>query len=288
MKIALLCLDKIGPNMAGPAIRYWEMAKALAPYHEVTLFSLLPIDLKSDTFETCVIKPNKLAGSLKPYSALISQPPPLIVLFAIIRSGIHWILDSYAPVPLEVLEIFKKKSLIDRNEKQYQHLAQTKLALEYASCVIAASSRQKDLWIGAWMALNKITPLEYDLDPSLSNTIIEVPFGVPNEAPKYTGIGPREKFNIKKSDHILLWGGGIWNWFDPLTIIKAVHLISQKRDDIKLVFMGTKHPNDLIPEMEMCSKGYQLSKDLNLLDKEVFFNFGWTPYEGRQAYVLKS
>ena len=42
--------------------------------------------------------------------------------------------------------------------------------------------------------------------------------------------------NLKPDDKILIWGGGIWNWFDPVTLIQAVYAISKKRSDIKLFF----------------------------------------------------
>ena len=34
---------------------------------------------------------------------------------------------------------------------------------------------------------------------------------------------------IDKNDRVILWGGGIWEWFDPLTLIRAVHRINQER-----------------------------------------------------------
>ena len=50
------------------------------------------------------------------------------------------------------------------------------------------------------------------------------PFGVAGDAPVRArsvlkgvvpGIGPDDK--------VILWGGGVYNWFDPLTLIRAVH-----------------------------------------------------------------
>ena len=52
------------------------------------------------------------------------------------------------------------------------------------------------------------------------------------------GIGP--------SDRLLLWGGGIWNWFDPLTVIRAVGRLAEGRSDVKLLFLGLKHPSSAV------------------------------------------
>ena len=92
--------------------------------------------------------------------------------------------------------------------------------------------------------------------------------------------GIREKLGIGKSETVLLWGGGIWNWFDPLSLIRAIAKLARVREDIKLVFMGLRHPNDLIPEMKIAQEAVSLAEELNLKDKQIFFNFGWTPYEG--------
>ena len=64
--------------------------------------------------------------------------------------------------------------------------------------------------------------------------------------------------------------------------------ISRERPDIKLVFMGVKHPNEAVPEMMMADEAVKLAKSLDLIDKQVFFNFGWIPYEERQNYLLEA
>jgi hypothetical protein len=50
--------------------------------------------------------------------------------------------------------------------------------------------------------------------------------------------------------------------------------------------MGTKSPNDKVPIMDMTLKARQLSDELGLTDKSVFFLDGWVPYEDRVNYLL--
>ena len=92
---------------------------------------------------------------------------------------------------------------------------------------------------------------------------------------------------IKEDDLVVLWGGGIWNWLDPITVIKAMWEITRHRKDIKLVFSGIKHPDPKLPEMKKCIDAINLSKELDLYGKFVFFN-EWTPYEIRQNFLLES
>ena len=93
---------------------------------------------------------------------------------------------------------------------------------------------------------------------------------------------------IGADDKILLWPGGIWNWFDPLTVIRAVHEISLRRDDVRLYFLGVKHPNPEIPDMAMAGEAVALADELGLRDRVVFFNFGWVPYAERGRYLLEA
>ena len=135
------------------------------------------------------------------------------------------------------------------------------------------------------MGQGRLTPALYDEDPSLKNYLAKVPFGLSENPPMHPGKGMREKFGFTKEDTVLLWGGGIWNWFDPLTLIQAVAMMDAS---VKLVFMGIKHPNKEIKEMEMTGRAIALAEKLGVRDTQVFFNFGWVPYNERQGYLLEA
>jgi glycosyltransferase involved in cell wall biosynthesis len=87
---------------------------------------------------------------------------------------------------------------------------------------------------------------------------------------------------------VLLWPGGIWNWLDPLTVIDAVAEVAKRRDDVRLFFMGLRHPNPHVPEMQMAEQAVMRAETLGLRDRVVFFNEGWVPYEERGAYLLEA
>ena len=93
---------------------------------------------------------------------------------------------------------------------------------------------------------------------------------------------------IAEDDKVLLWGGGVWNWLDPLTPIRAVAEISKTRPDVKLFFLGVRHPNPRVPAMEMTSRAVELAETLGVRDTHVFFNFGWTPYAERVGFLLEA
>jgi glycosyltransferase involved in cell wall biosynthesis len=113
------------------------------------------------------------------------------------------------------------------------------------------------------------------------------PFGISEQPPVQTRHGIKGTVpGIAETDTVILWGGGIYNWFDPLTLIRAVHKLSGTHPDLRLFFLGVKHPNPNVPEMEVSLQSRELAIELGLLDRIVFFNSGWVPYEERANYLL--
>ncbi|MGH3850879.1 MAG: glycosyltransferase family 4 protein, partial [Pseudonocardiaceae bacterium] len=114
-----------------------------------------------------------------------------------------------------------------------------------------------------------------------------VPFGLPADPPRRTAPAIRGVWpGIGPDDEILLWGGGIYDWFDPLVLIRAVDRLRQRRPQVRLYFLGLRHPNPEVPEMRMATAAVALADELNLTDRHVFFNHGWVGYEERQNFLL--
>lgn len=160
--------------------------------------------------------------------------------------------------------------------------------LTWGDFFLCSSEKQRDYWLGWLNALGRVNPLTYDDDPTLRRLIDVVAFGLPDTPPEHThpvlkGVWP----GIRREDHVILWGGGVYNWFDPLTLIRAMKRVSDQRDDVKLFFLGIHHPNPDVQGGEMAERAVALSQDLGLHDRFVFFN-DWTPYEERENYLLEA
>lgn len=288
-KIALYCWDVIGKSMAGPAIRYWEFAKALSKSHEVILATPNACSLESPDFAIMTHREFREEKNLSTTDILLTQQLTHGLALAAKKNKVKIILDAYDPMALENLEVFKFEELKKRNRLNKMDVQVCNFSLSMADAVICANEKQRDLWLGVLMSQNKITPQIYDQDISLKNLIDIVPFGLSSHPPIKNGSGFKEVFNLNEEDKIILWGGGIWNWFDPLSVIQSIKLLRDEgRTEIKLIFMGVKHPNENIEEMKMSRDALQLSKKLGLLDKQVFFNYSWVPYSERQNYLLEA
>jgi glycosyltransferase involved in cell wall biosynthesis len=200
------------------------------------------------------------------------------------------IYDLYDPLLIETLPLFagRRRRWLQNWVHQHVMLHQL-LALSTGDAFLCASERQRDLWLGLLTALGRVNIDAYTADPTLRSLIDVVPFGLEPEPPRPTrpvlkGVVP----GIRETDKVLLWGGGIWDWFDPLTVIRAVAQIAQKRDDVKLFFLGQAHPNPTTPLMSMPVRAHELARGLGVEGSTVFFNEGWVDYADRVNYLLEA
>jgi glycosyltransferase involved in cell wall biosynthesis len=92
---------------------------------------------------------------------------------------------------------------------------------------------------------------------------------------------------ISDTDRVILWGGGLWQWLDPLSLIRAVAHLVGEYPDLRLVFPATRHPNPLIAEMPMLQQTLDLSDRLGLTGKVAFFG-DWVPYDLWPSYLLEA
>ncbi|HEY9760486.1 MAG TPA: glycosyltransferase family 4 protein [Oculatellaceae cyanobacterium] len=293
-KVLCITLEPLSEKMAGPAIRAFELGKQLAEEFAVTVASPCSVDnpiqiapdenlkveagvgksriveLASDA-EVLFVQ----ANVLKPFPQLASLEKYLVV-------------DLYDPYLFSLLAQYSDDEATASSSYRLMHqvLERHMLAADFTVC---ASEKQRDYWLGRFCALGRLSPKICQLDPTLRKLIDVVPFGLQSDSPTHTrkvikGVVP----GINPQDKVLLWSGGIWDWFDPLTIIKAMQGLTAKRPDVKLFFMGVKSPNPQVPLMPMARAAQELAAELELLGKSVFFAEEWVKYEERGNYLLEA
>jgi glycosyltransferase involved in cell wall biosynthesis len=286
--------DEVGSRMAGPGIRYYQFARELSKRYSVALVvPRLPNEPLGD-FEILQASDwlgRRFRSLARSYDVVVAKTLRCWTMNALARDDVRVVYDLHDPFLLGNLDFHLGEKLSQRHRRlEFRSPALLQeLALLTGNAFVCASERQRDFWIGMLGALGRIDPEASADDPNLRDLIDVVPFGLESDPPVATkavlkgvvrGIGERDK--------VLLWGGGIWNWLDPLTPIRAIHALSQKRDDIKLFFLGVKHPNPSVQQLAMTDRAVKLARELGLYDRFVFFNFGWVPYEERANYLLES
>lgn len=295
--VMLVTLEPVSRTMAGPAIRCLELGKQLAAHMPVTLATPIPVpeDMAlpspspSLTIRTGLSRTGMYSEAMK-HDVLVIQSNVLKPFPRLSELGKYLAVDLYDPYLFAVLVQYKDDPAAASASYRLMHkiLEKHMIACDFSMC---ASEIQRDYWLGRFCAIGRLNPAMYGFDPSLRKLIDVVPFGLGDgeSEPRRTGEGKGIKGcieGISREDRVLIWGGGIWDWFDPLTVIEAVGKVSEKLPAVKLFFMGWKSPNPKVEVMGMAKRARALAGELGLLDRHVFFGSDWIPYEDRVNYLL--
>jgi GT2 family glycosyltransferase/glycosyltransferase involved in cell wall biosynthesis len=291
-RVLIVTGDPIGRKLAGPAIRAWNMAELLSRENAVTLVSLSAVEPVDATFDIVHVRPgdNRAFNKLEAWAdVIVFQGHAMAVFSALQTTRKILVVDIYDPMHLEQLEQARE---LPAEQWKFQVESANEVLNEQmlrGDFFLAASERQRMFWLGQLTSLGRVNPATYDADPDLRGLIGVVPFGLSSLPPEHRkpvlkGVLP----GIAADDKVLLWSGGLYNWFDPKTLIRAVADLAQRRDNVRLFFQGTKHPNPAVPEMRIVGESRSLAKDLGALDTSVFFNASWVDFAERGNYLTEA
>jgi glycosyltransferase involved in cell wall biosynthesis len=287
--LLIVSQDAIGGRMAGPPIRYWEWAGALARSLRVTLAAPSAADMEPAGFEVAVYR---RAGDLR---ALVPSADAVLISGYLLRRY-PWLGSLDRPLIVDLSHSFVLESLqslagapVDEQREAFADRWRVLNELLGAGdFFVCNTDRQRDYWLGMLSALGRVNPDTYAGDPGLGRLIAVVPFGLPGSPPEKTRSVLKGVYkSIGPDDRVIYWGGGIYDWLDPLTLIRAADRISRVREDVKIFFAGARHPNPHVAPMRMLDEALALSGSLGLADRVVFFN-DWVPYGERADYLLEA
>jgi len=291
-RILILCRGHIGTHMSSPGIRGTAMARVLAeqvPGARVTLAGLNPDPVmpKGLPFRSIHWSARNVLGLVKDHDIIISSgmPPHVAAFFPTKR----FVVDLFSQYAMEWMEVgmqhyegFKRAAWVERTR--------TILAMQLtlADLVLTCNERQRDSYIGMMMSLGLISPAVYDADPTLRRYIDVAPHGLRPEPPASArsvlrGVHP----GFKEDDKIIIWNGGIIQWYDPATLVEALRRLD--RDDIKLLFLGAAYPG-----VEELGRGIRfqdakgMARENGQLDRTIFFEEGWVSHDAASRYVLEA
>jgi GT2 family glycosyltransferase len=289
-RIVVATGDTLQPAMAGPAIRAWQIALALSREHDVELVSTTRCSgLHHPDFRVSKAGAHELRKLVQWCDVIIFQGHVMFEHPTIEASSKVVLVDIYDPFHLEQLEQGRDLGRQLRRQVVQSSTDVLNEQLARGDFFTCASDKQRDFWLGQLAAVGRINPLTYDADETLRDLVAIVPFGVSDtppvhDRPALKGVVP----GIAADDKVVLWGGGIYNWFDPLTLLRAIDKLRVRVPNVRLYFLGLKHPNPHVPEMRMAVAAQALSEELGLTGTHVFFNEGWVEYEDRQNYLLEA
>ncbi|HEY7107107.1 MAG TPA: glycosyltransferase [Acidimicrobiia bacterium] len=273
--------------MAGPAIRAFQMARALGVHHDVELLTTndaRPVDGVASRHVAAgeLVRVAERAEVVVVQGDALRRAPGLRDVDAAV------VVDLYDPFHLEILEQSRHLDAVTRRATVGTSLDIVNEQLRRGDFFLCASARQRDFWLGQLAAVGRVNERVYDADPALTSLLAIVPFGVEDQppragAPALRGVVP----GIGPGDEIVYWGGGIYDWFDPLTPIRAIERLRRRRERIRLFFAGARHPNPDVGETPMAVRARALADDLHLTGHTVFFH-DWIDYADRGRYLCEA
>jgi glycosyltransferase involved in cell wall biosynthesis len=280
--------------MAGPAVRCLELGRALARSGRVgpvTVVSLTAADLPGAGLPVVAAPDAATLGALVGTAgSVVVQGDVLGLRPELAERDVPIVVDAYDPFQLEQLEQAKALGEARRRAVVRDCVRALDRQFARADLVLCATARQRALWLGHLGALGRVNPLVYDAAPDLSALIAVVPFGVPPTPARpgdraavsaaVPGIGP--------DDDLLVWGGGIYDWFDADTVIRAVGRLAADRPRLRLLFLGTQHPAQAGVGAGAVVGARALAEELGLLGRVVHFHAGWVPHAERDRWLASA
>ncbi|MFN2496957.1 MAG: glycosyltransferase, partial [Pseudonocardiaceae bacterium] len=286
-RILVLTSDPLSERMAGPAIRAWHMAEVLAGEHEVHLVSLHSHGTPPPADFTARHVPPRAIGPELDWAQIVILQGHVLEQVPALKTSNHLVVaDIYDPMHLEQLE--QGRDLDEEQRARVVEVVTEVLSTQLlrADFFLCASERQRHFWLGHLGAIGRLSPTVYDADPTTRSLLAVAPFGLSGKPPQRTGPGLRDVLGFGSAEKVLLWAGGVYSWFDPLTLLHAVDQLRRAHPDVRLVFLGMRHPNPGVPEMGMARQARRLADALQLTGEQVFFNETWVPYADRQNWLL--
>jgi len=292
--VLVVSAEPVGAQMAGPAIRAAELARALAAECDVTLSAPAPskaIDPRVTLLEAGMVDVEALVAAAREHDVVVAQELPPSVLASIAGSGTALVADLYNPIVVEALEAVADRSPRAARRTQAALVQRTVAMCAAADLIVCANERQRDLWIGG-LALTGLLDLDsYRRDSTLRSLVAVVPFGLPREAPRERPGTLRAAFpHIGADDRVLIWGGGLWGWLDPVTPMRAVGLLEHRGGvdgrAVHLVVMGAGRPGlEATGQGPAVERARDEARRLGLAGRLVHVNTGWVPYEERGEWL---
>jgi glycosyltransferase involved in cell wall biosynthesis len=290
-RVLIISDDAVGSKMAGPAVRDWEYARVLSRHCHVTLAAPNESDLTPSDFGLRRYDSTEALQAMAGESDVVITSGYALKRFAFLKSlPVPLVLSITHSFVLENIQHF----ISEGKSREFQwHVYQDAAAvlneqLAVGDFFVCNTERQRDYWIGMLAALGRVNPATYADAPSLRRLVDVVPFGLPDEPPVHrrpvlkgvhTGIAPDAK--------VLFWGG-LYDWLDPITLVRAMPQVLDKRSDVVVFFAGTRHPSPNVPTVPpICQQVMRLSDEMGLTDRHVFFH-DWIPYHERENYLLEA
>ncbi len=285
-RVLLLSPERIRAKMAGIGIRFWEMASALAPRFEVTLAAPEPppADLADRApFFLCAHSPSAMAELAAGADAVVLHGHVSETYFAAVpeEGSPPLAVDLYDPFPIENLNYYPELG----DEPYRRDRAALLRQLERGDFFLCSSAEQRLFYLGVLYALGRVTPQAYFENFNFEQMIRVAPFGVRATPPRsgppvFRGVVP----GVGSDDEVVYFGG-IYDWYDPLLLLRALPRLLPDHPRLRVVFAA--NPNPESTPQGLFAETEKMARENGWIDEHVFF-LPWIEHERHGQLLLES
>lgn len=292
--VTMITHESVGDKMAGPGIRVWEIARALGKHGvRVTVATPFPSSRRAENVEIREFSwedPHSLSSLVERAGVVMAIGPVLARVIHFLGCPISQptLVDVYYVPEIERILLNLSIGGLDFDpttifrDELFAYLRQ-------GDFFVCASEKQFDFWLGGLLAAGRLNSQTLGVNWNVDQLLAQVPLGLPDEVPAagppvLKGVVP----GIGVHDKVIYWGGGIWDWNDPLALLAALKIVLQRRDDVRIVFGALHHYNHkVVPTMTVAERLMEMVEREQWLNRYVFFH-DWVPYDRRVALLLES
>lgn len=288
VRVVVVASEQPGRLMAGPAVRAVEWARALqAAGADVRLAARAAPDTDFGVPVEPIGSPTSAGyrALARDCDVVVTQPQRVDVAAGLHRGDARVVYDMYVPsfveYPASVLagpgSPRTMRKLIERNQREYA------TAIECGDGFLVASERQRAYLLGALGQAGRLaSPPAAHLEAF--PRVVVAPFGLPDGVPDQPVRHPLRGDLVPDDSVILLWAGGVWNWFDPNTLLGGLEQARRHDPRLRLVFLGGGHPSDAFTGQSAAPLRTPLADRLAAAGAVAFAD-RWVPHEQRWAFL---
>lgn len=273
-RVLVIIQGEPGDKPAGPEIRGWEIARACARTHEVTVIADVAGEQVREGIRMVPRTRRRLVREALRHDVVIGPLLPPYLLLAMAGRRSVRVADLYDPVDIE-LQSLGDGWRVRRLAAQRRKLRD--LQLRSADVVVVANEPQRE-----HLAADLAAVRRHDGGPAL----VIAGMGLSDDPPQTTEHRLRDHFDgIGADDPLILWWGSVWRWFDAPSAIRAVELLAEQRPDVRFVITVGPPPNELTATLNAAGEARALARERGLEGRHVFFLEEWIPYAQRDRYL---
>jgi hypothetical protein len=271
----LICPEPVRSITAGVGTRFLTLSRVLAEAgHEVTL--AVPNDAAEapviDGVDVVQADPDRLGGQADGHDWVLLHAH-LGNHYLTQRDDLPLVVDLYDPFLIENLNYHRELGFAPFTTDHETW----RLQMGRGDLFLCSSEEQRLYYLGWLSALGRVNPLAVEDDPQLQRLIVELPFGTP-ETTAPTPPPRSEVLPGVDDDAPVLYFGGIYDWYEPATVLDAMPVLLEHNPNTVLVFVEHPHP-ELTPLGE-AGRVRALAEGRGWLGSTVRFE-PWRPYDRR-------